>query len=94
MPSHLLTEEEMIDIMTDVQIIEADINRHKAKGDKIGNMPEVYYSQLFEHYGITDSIFAENLRYYTYNPATTERIMDSVTERIIRQAESIGQDSE
>jgi len=94
MPSRLLTEEEMIDIMTDVQIIEADINRHKSKGDKIGNMPEVYYSQLFEHYGITDSIFAENLRYYTYEPATTERIMDSVTARIIRQAESIGEDSQ
>ena len=94
MPSRLLTEEEMIDIMTDVQIIEADINRHKSKGDKIGNMPEVYYSQLFEHYGITDSIFAENLTYYTYDPATIERIMDSATERIIRQAKSMEEDSE
>ena len=30
-PAHLLTEQEMIAIMTDVQIIEADINRQKTQ---------------------------------------------------------------
>ena len=82
MPSRLLTEQEMISIMTDVQILEADMNLRKSKGKTIGDMPKEYYSQLFEHYGITDSIFAENMRYYTHDPATMERIMDSVTERL------------
>lgn len=82
MPSRLLTEQEMISIMTDVQILEADMNLKKSKGKMIGDMPKEYYSQLFEHYGITDSIFAENMRYYTHDPATMERIMDSVTERL------------
>ena len=31
MPDRLLTEQEMITIMTDVQIIEADINRQKTQ---------------------------------------------------------------
>lgn len=83
MPSCILTEQEMISIMTDVQILEADLNHKKSKGKMIGNMPKEYYNQLFEHYGITDSIFAENMRYYTHDPATMERIMDSVTERLI-----------
>ena len=65
MPSRLLTEQEMIDIMTDVQILEADMNRRKADGKRIDGMAESYYNQLFEHYGITDSIFNQNLRYYT-----------------------------
>ena len=82
MPSRLLTEQEMISIMTDVQILEADMNLKKSKGKMIGDMPKEYYSQLFEHYGITDSIFEENMRYYTHDPATMERIMDSVTERL------------
>ena len=81
-PSRLLTEQEMIAIMTDVQILEADMNQRKANGKMIGDMPKEYYRQLFEHYGITDSIFSENLRYYTYSPATMERIMDSVTQRL------------
>lgn len=83
MPSRLLTEKEMIDVMTDIQIIEADLNRQKSNGTDVNDLSKVYYRQLFEHYGITDSIYNENLRYYTYNPATIERIMDSVTQRLI-----------
>ena len=83
-PSRLLTEQEMMDIMTDVQIIEADINHRKSDGKKVAGMAESYYRQLFEHYGITDSIFNENMQYYTHHPATLERIMDSVTQRLTR----------
>ena len=86
MPSRLLTEQEMIAIMYDVQILEADMNYRKSNGKMIGDMPKEYYQQLFEHYGITDSIFDENMRYYTRDPATMERIMDSVTQRLTSSA--------
>jgi hypothetical protein len=82
MPSRLLTEQEMIAIMYYVQILEADMNYRKSNGKMIGDMPKEYYQQLFEHYGITDSIFNQNMRYYTQDPATLERIMDSVMERL------------
>ena len=85
MPSHLLTEQEMIAIMYDVQILEADMNYRKSNGKMIGDMPREYYQQLFEHYGITDSIFNQNMRYYTQDPATMERIMDSVMERLSKE---------
>ena len=83
-PSRLLTEQEMTDILTDVQILEADINHRKSEGKSVDGIAESYYSQLFEHYGITDSIFDENMRYYTRQPATLERIMDSATQRLTR----------
>ena len=85
MPSRLLTEQEMIAIMTDVQILEADMNYRKSNGKMIGEMPKEYYRQLFEHYGITDSIYAENMRYYTYDIASITRIMDSVTQRLTKE---------
>ena len=97
-PARLLTEQEMIDVMTDVQIIEADLNNQKAKererdpNDTTKIVPKDYvkmsrdyYDQLFEHYGITDSIFAQNLRYYTERPAVLEVIMDSVMQRLIKE---------
>ena len=84
-PDRLLDEQEMIAVMTDVQILEADMNRRKADGKRIDGMAESYYAQLFEHYGINDSIFRQNLRYYTEHPATLEKIMDSVTQRLIRE---------
>ena len=98
MPDRLLNEQEMIDIMTDVQIIEADINYQKSQeysddiNDTIKRVPKNYvsisrnyYAQLFEHYDITDSIFAQNLRYYTERPAVLEKIMDSVVQRLTKE---------
>ena len=98
MPEQLLTEQEMVDIMTDVQIIEADINYQKScereleSSDTIEVVPkdyvsisQEYYAQLFEHYGITDSIFEQNMRYYAEQPLVLEKIMDSVTQRLLRE---------
>ncbi len=96
-PDRLLTEHEMITIMADVQVIEADINHQKQQErerDPNDTTPVVpkdylkmsreYYAQLFEHYGITDSIFSQNMQYYTERPEVLERIMDSVTQRLLK----------
>lgn len=98
MPERLLNEREMIDIMTDVQIIEADINFQKSQARERNpndttviapkdyvKITREYYDQLFEHYHITDSIFVQNMRYYTRQPATLERIMDSVMNRLSKE---------
>ena len=97
-PDRLLTEQEMITIMADVQVIEADINyqkqqeRERDPNDTTPVVPKdylkmsrFYYDQLFEHYGITDSIFTQNLQYYTEHPADLERIMDSVMQRLMKE---------
>ena len=98
MPERLLTEQEMIDVLTDVQIIEADINYQKSKerDQKVEDsvkiapkdyikMTREYYDQFFEHYGITDSIFVQNIRYYSIQPEVLERIMDSVMSRLDKE---------
>ena len=97
-PERLLTEREMIDVLTDVQIIEADINYQKTQErdeneeDSVKTAPKdffkmsrEYYDQLFAHYGITDSIFTQNIRYYAERPELLERIMDSVTNRLAKE---------
>ena len=98
MPERLLTEQEMIDVLTDVQIIEADINyqkseeRNQNEEDSVKIVPKdyikmsrEYYDQLFEHYGITDSIFRQNIKYYTERPEVLERIMDSVKSQLAKE---------
>ena len=98
MPERMLSEQEMIDIMTDVQIIEADINYQKTQeheqkpDDTIKIVPKDYvrmsrdyYDQLFEHYGITDTIFVQNMKYYTERPEVLGRIMDSVMQRLTKE---------
>ena len=97
-PERLLTEQEMIDVLTDVQIIEADINNQKTQEkdqeteDSVKIVPKdyvkmsrEYYGQLFEHYDITDSILVQNIRYYADRPEALERIMDSVVQRLNKE---------
>ena len=98
MPERLLTEQEMVDVLTDVQIIEADINyqktqeREQNEEDSVKIAPKdyvkvsrEYYDQLFKPYDITDSILLQNIRYYSDQPEVLERIMDSVLNRFTKE---------
>ena len=83
-PEVFLDEPQMIDVLTDAYLIEAQLNLKKTSGIDVTDLQAAYYEQLFEHYGITDSIFEQNLAYYTRQPAILERMMDSVTNRFAR----------
>ncbi len=77
-PSVLLSEPQMIEIMTDVQILENAINYRKGKGISTDNLKIKGFDTLFSHHGINDSIFFENMDYYNDNPEMMKRVMDSV----------------
>lgn len=80
-PEVFLNEKQMIDVLADSYLIEAQLNQIKADGKDVSQLQMDYYAQLFEHYGITDSIFEQNMYYYSYHPAILERVMDSVVNR-------------
>ena len=83
-PEVFLKEQQMIDVMTDAYLIEAKLNLMKSEGTDVSQLQEDYYDQLFEHYGITDSLFEQNMYYYTYHPDVLERVMDSVNKRLLK----------
>ncbi|MBQ3355128.1 MAG: DUF4296 domain-containing protein [Bacteroidales bacterium] len=82
-PEPLLSEQQMIDVLTDSYLIEAMLNQKKSNGENVTSLQSVYYDQLMEHYGITDSIFDANMEYYSHDLVTLERIMDSVNNRFL-----------
>lgn len=77
-PSVLLPENVMVDVMTDVYIIENAINHRRGKNIKNINLKTRGFDAVFSHYGITDSVFIINLDYYNDNPEKMKKIMDSV----------------
>ena len=77
-PNVLLSEPQMVEIMTDVYILENAINHRRGKSISTNNLKTKGYESLFEHYGITDSVFYENVDYYNDNPVVMKRVMDSV----------------
>ena len=83
-PEVFLSEQQMIDVLTDSYLIEAELNQRKSVGERVDTLQEAYYRQLFEHYGITDSLFEVNMVYYAYQLPVLERIMDSVNARFVK----------
>ena len=84
-PTVLLSETEMVDVLTDVQIMEAAIGYKKNINQPTEYLKTIGYDTLFSHYGITDSIFKANMvYYYDVEPLTLIRIYDSVEARLAR----------
>ena len=84
-PTVLLNENQMVDVITDVQIMEAAIAYKKNINQPTEYMKTIGYDTLFSHYGITDSIFKANMvYYYDVEPLTLVRIYDSVEARLAR----------
>ena len=84
-PTVFLTEPQMIDVITDVQIMEATISYKKNVNQKTAYLKTRGYDTLFAHHGITDSIFRENMNYYySLDPQVLIKIMDSVESRLAR----------
>ena len=82
-PTVLLDEALMVDVMTDVQIMESIITYKKNVNELTAYLRNAGYDTLFAHYGINDSIFKENVKYYNETePLVLERIMDSVEARL------------
>ena len=83
-PDVLLIEPQLVDVMTDVYIMEGIISYKKNVNQKTTIYKTEGYDTLFSHYGITDSLFKENLRYYNdVDPQLLIRVMDSVEARLL-----------
>lgn len=81
-PDIVLTKNQMIDILTDVQILEASLNRKRDLGQNITNLKSDWYNQVFIHHKITNKIFEDNLVYYNQLSEEMENILDEVFVRI------------
>ena len=80
-----LSEPQMVDVLTDVQIMEATISYKKNANQMTEYLRTAGYDTLFAHYGITDSIFKDNMTYYNeVEPQTLIRIVDSVEARLLK----------
>jgi len=82
LPSVFLTEPQMVEVMTDVQVMESVISYKRSVNGKTAYLKTRGFDTIFAHYGITDSIFKENYDYYLEDPLTMKRIMDSVVARL------------
>ena len=73
-PKPLFDENRMVEIITDMEIVEAKLNFANERGGSADSLKDSYYQQLFDHHGITKEQLTENLNYYTQKPEVLEDI--------------------
>ncbi|MEO2063955.1 MAG: DUF4296 domain-containing protein [Christiangramia sp.] len=78
-PDDLIAEDQMIDILTELSLIQAARNFNKQKLEDLGINPDEY---IYEKYGIDSLQFEKSSDYYAENYLEYDRMYDSVKARI------------
>lgn len=81
-PEVFLSEDRMIEITTDIQLVEAALNYRRNIGQDFANTKAEYYAELFERHDIDLQIYQENVDYYNQKPARMENIYDAVLKNL------------
>lgn len=78
-PENLLSESQMVDIITDISILNAAKGSNYRIIKEKGVIPEEY---IYKKYNIDSVQFAESSEYYAYNIKTYENIYTKVKQRL------------
>lgn len=76
----LLSEKQMIDILTDVHIVEGAKIGRKIMGDTL--MMDAYYRKIFSKHKIDKKQLDENYRYYSSDPEKMDGIYEKVLDNL------------
>ena len=84
-PESILSQEKMVAILTDVQLIEGAITK-KLIDEKEGkkHVKEVY-AATFEKHNITKEVFDESMEYYQKDTEKLEKIYDEVLNELSKK---------
>lgn len=81
-PGHLLPKSEMINVLVDIQLVEAHYHNLFQRPDVYANALDSATYFVFEKHHITKEIYKENLQYYNENPDTLFSIYESALDTI------------
>lgn len=73
-PEGILTEKQMVNVMTELYLAEEKANRLAIPYDSIKEVFPLFSAKAFEKTGITDSTFRRSLDYYMSKPEQLENI--------------------
>ncbi len=88
---NMFNPSKMVEIMTDIHIVEAILSDKQKNGIKTDSFANIYYSEIFTKYKISKKQLDENLNYYTSNPLEFGKIYDSIIEKLSKSQKDIKQ---
>lgn len=81
-PEGILSQDQMIEVITDIQLINAAQKNIPIAGNKMKAMQDTSYAIIFSHHGTDYATFDSSLRTYSRQPEVMGAIMEQVAEQI------------
>ncbi len=78
----ILSREQMVEVITDIQLLDAAQKSLPISGSKQKRMKDTTYAIIYAHHGIDHTTFDSSLRAYSLYPKLMGEIMENVTEKI------------
>lgn len=95
-PSPFLSERRMVELLTEIHLIEATLQQKQNQGQSFDSM-QIYttaaYTELFERFGLTQESFEANMFYRAYRSRDLERIYTKVRDNLEQKVEEYRQNS-
>ena len=77
-PSEILSKEEMVSVMIDIQLADATVNLSNYGQSNFPNDKEKLFTEIYTKHKVTKKKFRESFSYYTARPEKFEKIYDEV----------------
>lgn len=82
-PENLISVEKMIDIIVDVQLVEASLIKKRGKNEDTDFYSKYFYENIFKKFNITKDQYDLSLEYYKNNIEVFEKIYQKVSDSLL-----------
>lgn len=77
-PENVFSQEKMVSVMVDVQLVEATLSVNQLKGDEAKEAAANYYDSVLKQHNISREEFDVSFKYYAERPGLMEQIYDEM----------------
>lgn len=86
-PENVLSEEDMVDVMVDLQLAESYVRNNRHNVDSI--QPAAFYNKVWQDHHTSKEQVKESFLYYTTKPALMEQFYEEVINRLTEKQAKI-----
>jgi len=91
-PSKLLQKEAFINVMADIQLLEAASKGKVFRNDHASKKVSEGYAEIFNKHGITRVLFEKSHTWWWEHPVAMKSVLIEVTQKLILMEEDVRQD--
>lgn len=86
-PEGILTEKQMVNVMTELYLAEEKANRLSIPFDSVKELFPMFSAKAFEKAGFSDTLFRKSLDYYISEPDKLEKIYTTLVDSLNLKAQ-------